>query len=90
MFHLLWYLIVGFFEGSIAKFFVPGLGHLSLLETSVVGVAGSLLAGGLGHLMSTPAEGSYFHPAGFFMSILGSMLVLFLLIHFGGNFAEQH
>ena len=83
MFHVIWYLIVGFIEGAIAKLFFPGAEHLGFLETSFVGIIGSLLAGGVGHLVSTPADGSFFHPAGFFMSILGAMLVLFLLIHFG-------
>ena len=33
-------------------------------------------------VFSKPADGSYFHPAGFIMSIIGAVIVLAVMLHF--------
>lgn len=77
-FSLLWSLIVGFFVGLIARALVPGGDQMGFILTIVLGIVGSLLGGFIGGLVSTPKEGSKFHPAGFFLSIVGAVVLLVL------------
>jgi uncharacterized membrane protein YeaQ/YmgE (transglycosylase-associated protein family) len=77
--HILWSIIVGFAVGLLARALLPGADHIGLALTIVVGIAGSWLGGFLGSLVSKPAEGAKFHPAGFLMSIIGAVVLLLLL-----------
>lgn len=76
--HILWSILVGFVIGLIARALMPGVQNMGFLMTTVLGICGSLLGGFLGSLISKPKEGSMFHPAGFLMSIVGALLLLFL------------
>ncbi len=77
--HIIWSIIVGFVVGLLARALLPGADHIGMLLTIVVGIAGSWLGGFLGSLISKPAEGAKFHPAGFLMSIVGAVVLLLLL-----------
>ena len=79
MLHILWSIIVGFIIGLIARAIMPGAQHLSFLMTSLVGIGGSILGGLIGRALSPPAGGTPFHPAGIAMSIIGALLILFLM-----------
>ncbi len=83
MFHLLWYLIVGFVVGLIARAITPGVQHMGFLATTLLGIVGSLLGGVIGGVISKPREGARFHPAGFILSLIGAIIVLFLWQRFG-------
>jgi uncharacterized membrane protein YeaQ/YmgE (transglycosylase-associated protein family) len=63
MFSLIWSIIVGFFVGLIARWIVPGADHYGFIGT----------------LFNKPAPGQKFHTAGFLMSIVGAVILLFLL-----------
>ena len=65
MIHYLWMFIVGIVVGAIARLIVPGQEHMGLILTGVLGIVGSFIGGFIGSLISKPAEGSMFHPAGF-------------------------
>jgi uncharacterized membrane protein YeaQ/YmgE (transglycosylase-associated protein family) len=75
--HIIWSIIVGFIIGLIARALMPGVQHLGFIMTTVLGIAGSLVGGFLGSLISKPKDGAMFHPAGFFLSIVGALLLLF-------------
>jgi uncharacterized membrane protein YeaQ/YmgE (transglycosylase-associated protein family) len=77
-FHLIWSLVVGFFVGLIARAIMPGADKMGFIMTTLLGIVGSLVGGVIGGVISRPKEGSKFHPAGFFLSILGALIVLFL------------
>lgn len=79
MLHIIWYIIVGFIVGLIARAIVPGDQHLGILITTVVGIVGSIVGGLIARIFSRPAPGTPFHPAGFIMSIIGALIVLFLV-----------
>jgi uncharacterized membrane protein YeaQ/YmgE (transglycosylase-associated protein family) len=49
---------------------------MGFIATTVLGILGSLAGGFIGGLISKPAEGSKFHPAGFFMSVIGAIVLL--------------
>jgi uncharacterized membrane protein YeaQ/YmgE (transglycosylase-associated protein family) len=76
--HLIWTIIVGFFVGLIARAILPGAQTMGFFLTSVVGIVGSFVGGFIGSLISKPAPGSKFHPAGFIMSVVGAIVVLWL------------
>ena len=79
MLHLIWSVIVGFFAGLIARAVVPGADHMGLLATTVVGIVGAVIGSFIGRLIKRPEPGTTFHPAGFLMSIVGAMVLLFVL-----------
>ena len=78
IFHILWSVVVGFVVGLLARAVVPGVDQMGFIMTTALGILGSLVGGIIGALISKPKEGSKFHPAGFFMSLLGAILLLFL------------
>ena len=76
MLHILWSLVTGFIIGLLARAVMPGTDHMGLLATSLLGIAGSFVGGLIGRLIRPPEEGAAFHPAGFFMSIVGAIVLL--------------
>lgn len=80
MLHIIWYIIVGFIIGLIARAIMPGAQHLGLIMTTLLGIAGSVVGGFIGRLFSKPEPGSAFHPAGVIMSIIGAIILLFIWI----------
>ncbi len=82
MLHYLWMFVVGIVVGEIARFFVPGAGHMGLVVTGVLGLVGSFVGGFIARLFSKPAPGAPIHPAGILLSIVGAVLVLWVWTHF--------
>ena len=82
MIHLIWSVLVGFVVGLIARAIMPGVEHMGFWMTSFIGIGGSLVGGFLGAMISKPVDGSMFHPAGFIMSIVGALVLLWALEHF--------
>ncbi|MGE5232782.1 MAG: GlsB/YeaQ/YmgE family stress response membrane protein [Acidobacteriota bacterium] len=76
MLHILWSIVVGFVVGWIARAVVPGVDAMGFWMTTGLGVGGSIVGGLVARIFSRPAEGSKFHPAGFFMSIIFAILLL--------------
>jgi uncharacterized membrane protein YeaQ/YmgE (transglycosylase-associated protein family) len=75
MLHLIWYIIVGFLAGCVAKALMHT--HLSITWTIVLGVVGSIIGGAVTHLFYPPNAGGRFHAGGLIASILGAILVLY-------------
>jgi uncharacterized membrane protein YeaQ/YmgE (transglycosylase-associated protein family) len=80
MLHIIWYIIVGFIVGLIARAIMPGAQHLGFIMTTLIGIGGSIVGGLISRLFSKPEPGSAFHPAGFIMSIIGAIILLFIWI----------
>ena len=78
IFHMIWSIITGFLIGLIARAILPGADQMGFIATTVLGILGSLAGGFIGGLISKPAEGSKFHPAGFLMSVIGAVILLLL------------
>ena len=79
MLHIIWSVIVGFLAGLIARAVLPGIDHMGIIATTVVGIVGSVIGGFIGRLISTPERDAKFHPAGFLMSIVGAIVLLVIL-----------
>ena len=88
MLHIIWSIIVGFVVGLCARAIMPGVQHLGFIMTTVLGIGGSILGGLVGRLFSKPAPGSAFHPAGFIMSLLGAIILLWAWSKWGGAIAH--
>jgi len=73
MFGLLTTIIVGFIVGVIAKFIMPGKENMGFIATTLLGIAGSLLATYLGQAIGWYAAGQ---GAGWIGSIVGAFVVL--------------
>jgi uncharacterized membrane protein YeaQ/YmgE (transglycosylase-associated protein family) len=78
MLHIIWYIIVGFIVGLIARAIMPGEQHLGFIVTTLLGIGGSIVGGLISRLFSKPAPGSTFHPAGLILSIIGAIILLFI------------
>jgi uncharacterized membrane protein YeaQ/YmgE (transglycosylase-associated protein family) len=70
-------IVVGLIVGILARFLYPGAVHMGILMTIILGIVGSFAAGLIGALIHRDS-GEGFHPAGFFYSIIGAIIVIFL------------
>lgn len=71
--HLLITLIVGLIVGAVAKLVMPGRDPGGILITILLGIAGSFVAGALGHSLGWYAMGE---GPGLLASVLGSVILL--------------
>jgi len=73
--HLIAVLIIGFFVGLVARALTPGKNPKGFFFTSLLGIVGAFIGTFLGQAIGMYAPGE---PAGFFMAVVGSMIILFL------------
>ena len=73
MFAFIWAIIVGFIAGLIARAIHPGKDKAGFIVTTLLGIAGSLLAGYGGRLLGWYDEGE---AAGFIASVIGAIVIL--------------
>jgi len=73
MFSLIGTIIVGFIVGLLARALKPGEDKLGIVMTSILGIAGSLLASWAGQQMGWYAPGA---AAGWVASIVGAIVLL--------------
>ena len=78
---IIWTIIVGLIVGAIARWIMPGTQNMSWIMTSILGIVGSIVGGFVGSLIWKSPDGS-FHPAGWILSILGALLVLWAYLKF--------
>jgi len=71
--HILWTIIIGFVIGLVAKLLMPGRDPGGFIITTLLGIAGALVANYLGHALHWYAPGQ---PAGFIASVIGAILLL--------------
>lgn len=71
---VIWMVLVGLFVGIVAKLLMPGRDPGGMIVTSLLGIAGAVVAGFAGRAAGWYTEGQ---PAGFIASTLGAILLLF-------------
>ncbi|MDE2358945.1 MAG: GlsB/YeaQ/YmgE family stress response membrane protein [Betaproteobacteria bacterium] len=74
-------IIVGFIVGFIAEVLYPGAQHLGFWKAAIIGIVGSLVGGVIGGLVFRSPDGK-FHPAGWFLSVVGALLVLWVYLNY--------
>ncbi len=72
-------IIIGFFVGLFARALIPGRNISGLIMTTLLGIAGAFVGKFLGQAFGLYAEGQ---SAGFFMSLIGAMIILFIYHEF--------
>jgi uncharacterized membrane protein YeaQ/YmgE (transglycosylase-associated protein family) len=74
MLEIVWIILIGAVVGALAKLIMPGRDPGGFLITSLLGMAGAIVATFLGRMIGLygPEQG-----AGFLASIVGAVLVLF-------------
>lgn len=68
-------IIIGFVVGLIARLLMPGRDAAGFILTTLLGIGGAFIGKYLGMAMGIYNEGD---PAGFFMSLFGALILLFL------------
>ena len=81
MINVLSAIVAGLVIGALARWFYPGVVAMDWLETIVLGIAGSLLAG-----LLTSRGGNTFNRAGCLASVLGAMALIFIGRSLGFHF----
>jgi uncharacterized membrane protein YeaQ/YmgE (transglycosylase-associated protein family) len=71
---IVWTVVIGFVVGLLARAVMPGEQKLGLILTTVLGIAGSVVAGYLGQAIGWYQAGQ---GAGFIGSIAGAVVLLF-------------
>jgi uncharacterized membrane protein YeaQ/YmgE (transglycosylase-associated protein family) len=74
-------IVIGFIVGVLARFFYPGAINMGFWMTTLLGIGGSLVGGIIGSLIFRSADGK-FHPAGIFLSLVGSLILLYAYLNF--------
>jgi uncharacterized membrane protein YeaQ/YmgE (transglycosylase-associated protein family) len=67
--------IFGLLIGLVARAVMPGRQHMGLIVTMILGLVGAWLGGLIGRMLGMYDEG---HPAGFFMALVGALILLFI------------
>lgn len=72
---ILYTILIGLVVGIIAKFLLPGKDPGGFIITTLLGIAGALVAKFLGQALNWYEEGE---PAGFIASVFGAIILLLL------------
>lgn len=70
------WMLFGLVAGAIARFLHPGYERMGILGTIILGVLGSMLGGGIAYMLRLGT--SPYEPAGWIMSVLGAILLLWM------------
>ena len=71
--HWLWVVLIGLVVGALAKLIMPGKDPSGFIVTTLLGIAGAVVATWLGRAIGWYQEGE---SAGFIMSLVGAVLLL--------------
>ena len=72
--HILWMLIIGLVVGALAKLIMPGKDPGGVIVTMLLGIAGSFVAGWIGHAVGWYKTGN--EGPGIIASVIGAVLIL--------------
>lgn len=73
--HVIGWIFFGLIVGVIAKLLMPGRDPGGFIVTILLGIAGAVIGGFVGRVLGLYQPGQ---PAGFFMSILGAIVLLLI------------
>jgi uncharacterized membrane protein YeaQ/YmgE (transglycosylase-associated protein family) len=86
---MIWSLITwagfGLVVGAIARLLYPGAQPMSLVMTMVLGVVGSLVGGLISWMLGFHPEDGPFRGAGWILSILGALIVVWIALYAGSR-----
>lgn len=71
-----WMVIVGFLIGLVARWIIPGAQSMGFILTTLLGIAGSFIAGYAGQMLGWYAQGQ---AASYIASVVGAAVLLFVV-----------
>ena len=71
-----WMAVIGFVVGLLARAILPGTQSLGIILTTLLGIAGSFVAGFIGQALGWYQAGA---PVGFIASVVGAIVLLFVV-----------
>jgi uncharacterized membrane protein YeaQ/YmgE (transglycosylase-associated protein family) len=80
--------VFGLVIGVIARFLYPGRQPMSLIATMLLGIAGSLVGGLISWAFGFRPEEGAFRGAGWIMSIIGALIVVWGALYFRARNAK--
>ncbi len=80
---ILAFILIGLIAGLIARAITPGTQSMGLVATTLLGIVGSFVGGLIGSLFVRDGRMFDLRPAGLIMSVLGAVIVLFLVGYAG-------
>lgn len=75
---LMW-LVFGFIVGLLARAIMPGSQKMGFIGTILLGVIGSFVGGTIANLLANGSMSGEINTSGFIGSILGALIVLFVV-----------
>lgn len=78
MLNIIGWIVIGFITGLLARFFYPGAVAMGWIMTTLLGIAGSFAGGFIGGMFTREKDMMKPTPAGFLMSIVGAMALIFV------------
>ena len=79
-------IVIGLIVGALARFLMPGDQKMGWIMTILLGVGGSFLAGFIGQALGMYRVGQ---PAGFIASVVGALVLLFVVGKLRGKTPTQ-
>jgi uncharacterized membrane protein YeaQ/YmgE (transglycosylase-associated protein family) len=79
------WMVFGLIVGLIARMLYPGQQSMSLFATMLLGIVGSLVGGFISWMFGFRPEEGAFRGAGWIMSIVGAMIVVWLGLFVNAN-----
>jgi uncharacterized membrane protein YeaQ/YmgE (transglycosylase-associated protein family) len=73
MFGILGWILFGLIVGALAKLVMPGRDPGGIIVTILLGIVGAVVGGWMGRALGLYASGE---PAGFFMALIGAIVLL--------------
>ena len=78
MLNIIGWIVIGFLAGLVARFFYPGAVEMGWIMTTVLGIVGSFIGGFIGGLFTREKDMMKPSSAGFLMSVVGAMALIFI------------
>ena len=83
MLNIISWIVVGFLAGLLARFIYPGAIEMGWIMTTLLGIGGSFAGGLIGGVFTKEKDMMKPSPAGFIMSVIGAMVLIFIAHRFG-------
>jgi len=78
MINIIGWIVIGFLSGLLARFFYPGAIEMGWIMTTLLGIGGSFAGGFIGGMFTKEKDMMKPSPAGFVMSVVGAMALIFV------------
>ena len=77
MFNIIGWIVIGLITGAISLWLYPGAQGLGWIGAIVIGILGSFVGGFIGGMFTKEKDMMKPTPAGFIMSVIGGLVLIF-------------